>query len=212
MNEKIFYNPNRIIAINVDVQKDFCPGGSLAVTDGDHVVAPLNATNRRVREAQGTVIFTGDQHPETTPHFTQWPVHCVEGTEGARLHDSLIVRDDDIIIDKGTGQTDGYSAFEGRARDGRTLEQIVQPKDRERVALLFGGLATDYCVLSSVLDALKVDPQGGELKVYVLRDAIRAVNLQPQDGEQAIERMKNAGAIITSSVEILQQEAIALAQ
>lgn len=205
------FNADRIVTINVDVQNDFCPGGALAVTDGDQVVAPLNELNEFTRKNGGTVVFTGDQHPATTPHFDIWPVHCVAGTEGAALRDDLIVEADDIIIAKGMGQTDGYSAFEGITKDGRELAEFITPVNRERVAVLMGGLATDYCVKNSALDAVKVDAGEGEIKVYVMRDTIRGVNLQPNDSETAVEEMAKAGVIILDSTEdIMNQKAIRL--
>ena len=205
---------DRIVTINVDVQNDFLPGGSLAVTEGDQVIAPLNAVNEYTRTNGGTVIFTGDQHPEVTPHFgpDAWPVHCVASTEGAALADTLDIQPQDVIVDKGMGQTDGYSAFEGITRDGRTLEQVVQPVGKERVVVLMGGLATDYCVLNSALDALKVDTNEGDITLLVLRDAIRAVNIQPQDGETAIAKMEAAGATMIDSVDVLTGRAFLLAQ
>jgi nicotinamidase/pyrazinamidase len=205
---------DRIVTINVDVQNDFLPGGALAVTDGDQVTTPLNAINAFTRENGGTVIFTGDQHPTETPHFgpDAWPVHCVAGTEGAALSTALLVTSTDVIVDKGMGQTDGYSAFEGITRDGRTLEQIVQPIGNERVIALLGGLATDYCVLNSALDTKKVDSKEGTLTVMVMRDAIRAVNLRPDDGEKAIATMQAAGVIIIDSVDVLTGKAFELAK
>lgn len=194
------FTADRIVTINVDVQNDFCPGGSLAVTEGDAVVAPLNELNTFTRAQAGTVVFTGDQHPETTPHFEKWPVHCIAGTDGAALHEGLEVLPDDIIIDKGMGQTDGYSAFEGRTNDWRELSEFITPIDRERVAVLLGGLATDYCVLNTALDAVKVDPAGGDIRVFVVREAIRGVNLQPEDSDEAIETMRKAGITVVDTV------------
>lgn len=194
------YKADRIVTINVDVQNDFCPGGALAVNEGDQVVTPLNELNDFTRAQGGTVVFTGDQHPATTPHFDTWPVHCVAGTEGAALREDLEILPTDIIVDKGTGQTDGYSAFEGLTRDGRELAELIRPLDREKVAVLMGGLATDYCVLNSALDAVKVDAGDGEIKVFVVREAVRGVNIQPEDSDKAIETMTNAGVTIVDRV------------
>lgn len=206
-----------LITINVDVQNDFCPGGALAVTGGDEVVDPLNDLNTLTRATDGLVIFTGDQHPEETDHFNKWPVHCVAGTEGAALRDDLRVEPDDIIIAKGTGQTDGYSAFEGATATGETLTEIIEREARgKRLALLLGGLATDYCVKNSALDAITVaqrlNETGDDVTVYVLRDAIRAVNLQPNDGEHAIAEMEQAGAIIVDTLDIVEQRVLTLAK
>lgn len=198
-------NQDRIVTINVDVQNDFCPGGSLAVAEGDQVVPPLNELNDFTRRNGGTVVFTGDQHPEATPHFETWPVHCVAGTEGAALRDDLLVLSSDVIVRKGMGQTDGYSAFEGLTTDGRELAELIKPINRERVAVLMGGLATDYCVLNSALDAVKVDPGEGAIDVYVIREAIRGVNIHAEDSEKAIEAMATAGVNIIDSVEEMKE-------
>lgn len=194
---------DRLVTINVDVQKDFCPGGALAVAHGDDVITPLNALNRFTRERGGLVIATGDQHPKNTPHFDKWPVHCVAGTDGAEFHPRLHLTRKDVIINKGMGQTDGYSGFEGYARDGQTIEQLIRPVDRERVAVLIGGLATDYCDLNTVLDALKVNPGKGTLDIFAVKDAMRAVNIKPDDGARALWRMQNAGAHLVHSTDIL---------
>lgn len=206
------YIADRIVTINVDVQNDFCPGGALAVTDGDRVIAPLNDLNDFTRLHNGMVIATGDQHPEATPHFDKWPAHCVAGTEGAALHDGLNIQATDIIINKGMGQTDGYSAFEGVTEAGQTLESLIRPVGRERVAAVIGGLATDYCVLNTVLDGLAIDQGNGTLRLFVARDAVRAVNIQPEDGDQALAHMEAAGATLVESVDILTERAFALAK
>ncbi len=205
---------DRIVTINVDVQNDFCPGGSLAVANGDEVISPLNQLNDFTREHGGTVIASGDQHPLVTPHFgpDAWPVHCVAGTEGAALHHSLDIRPTDIVINKGMGQTDGYSAFEGITNDGEPLESFITPKGRERVALLVGGLATDYCVLNTVLDGTKLAQGEGSLQVFAIKDAMRAVNIQPGDDTKAIDQMVEAGAIIIDSVDVLTNRAFELAK
>lgn len=206
------FTADRIVTINVDVQNDFCPGGTLAVTDGDEVVAPLNQLNEFTRAHGGTVVATGDQHPITTPHFDIWPEHCVAGTEGAALRADLEIHTEDIIINKGTGQTDGYSAFEGTTLNGLTLEEIITPVNRERVAAIFGGLATDYCVLNSVLDGLKVAPGQGELRIFVAQDAVQAVNLQPEDGQNALNKMSESGATLVNTIDILTEQAFQLAK
>jgi nicotinamidase/pyrazinamidase len=205
------FTADRIVTINVDVQNDFLPGGSLAVTNGDEVITPLNALNAFTRENNGIVIATGDQHPAKTPHFDIWPVHCIAGTEGAALAETLDIKEKDVIINKGMGQTDGYSGLEGIAEDGQTIESIITPVGRERVIVLMGGLATDYCVLNSAIDTLKVDPKEGDIKLFVIRDAIRGVNIQPDDSEKAIAQMTAAGATIVDSVEVLTGKAFELA-
>jgi nicotinamidase-related amidase len=202
---------DRLVTINVDMQNDFMPGGSLAVPHGDEIIPKLNRMNDFTRLHNGLVVFTGDQHPITTPHFgpDAWPVHCVAGTAGARLDRRLVVNTEDTIIDKGMGQTDGYSAFEGITRDGRTLEQIVQPYQGENVATVIGGVATSKCVMSTTLDNLKVANNGGNLKVYVTVDAIKGLNRA--EDFAAIRQMRQAGAIIIQSSQLLNGEAFQLA-
>src|SRR5687768_17141985 len=110
---------NRIVAVNVDPQRDFCRGGSLAVPGGDEVIGPLNDVNRWARSNGGTVAFTGDDHPEVTTHFgnapdfaTTWPPHCIHGTPGAEFHPGLQFGRSDLVFRKGQGSDeDGYSGF-----------------------------------------------------------------------------------------------------
>ena len=177
--------------IVVDLQNDFCPGGTLAVAQGDEVVEPLN---RLIDEflAKGAPVFkTRDWHPPTTKHFAKfggtWPVHCVQNTKGAQFHPQL--KDDPRIhiISKGLGDTDCYSGF-----DETDLDEQLRQNGVEEV--LVGGLTTDYCVKNTVLDALK-----NGYRVKALEDAIRAVDLQPGDGDRAIEEMRAAGAEVVAS-------------
>ena len=201
--------PDKIFTIGVDVQNDFCPGGKLAVNNGDQVITPLNRLFNYTRNNNGFIIATGDQHPAKSPHFDLWPIHCIAGTYGAEIRDDLDVRANDIIINKGMGQTNGYSGFEGLTDKGQTIESIVYPKDRERIAILIGGLATDYCVLNTVMDALNLaervrKSQTGKIAVYAIEDAMRAVNLKIDDGRNALEAMQKAGAIIINSADIIE--------
>jgi nicotinamidase/pyrazinamidase len=172
--------------IVVDVQNDFCPGGSLAVERGDEVVAPLN---RLIKEflARGEPVFKSrDWHPARTKHFAAyggtWPVHCVQNTRGAEFHPDLLEDPRIRIISKGTGDEDSYSAF-----DGTNLADLL--RERGVTEVFVGGLATDYCVKNTVLDALR---EG--FKVRALTEAMRAVNLQPGDDARALEEMRRAGA------------------
>jgi nicotinamidase/pyrazinamidase len=170
----------------VDVQNDFCPGGALAVAEGDQVVAPLNKLIEEFLRRGEPVFRSRDWHPRQTKHFTEfggtWPVHCVQDTKGAEFHPDLI--DDARIrtISKGMGDDDSYSAF-----DGTDLALQLRQLGVEEVWV--GGLATDYCVKNTVLDALK---EG--FRVKALEDAMRAVEVNPGDGERAIEEMRAAGA------------------
>ncbi|BCW95370.1 MAG: bifunctional nicotinamidase/pyrazinamidase [Fimbriimonadales bacterium] len=188
----------------VDVQNDFCPGGALAVSDGDQVIAPLNRAAQTIVQRGGLVVASRDWHPPTTRHFQQyggqWPVHCVQGTLGAAFHPDLRLPDGAVIVSKGTGaEDDGYSAFEGRTDDGSTLDETLRAHGVRR--LLVGGLATDYCVRASVLDALK---HGYE--VVVLTDAIRGVNLQPDDSARALQEMQTHGARLLATDEALRDD------
>ncbi len=176
----------------VDVQNDFCPGGALAVTGGDRVVPVLNEYIREAT-ARGLPIYASrDWHPAMSRHFAAhggtWPVHCVQDSPGARFHPDLALPPDVIIVSKGQGPDDhGYSAIEGVTADGTRLIDDLRARGVEH--LYVGGLATDYCVKHSVLDALR-----SGVTVTVLPGAHAAVNVQPDDGGKAIEEMRAAGA------------------
>jgi nicotinamidase/pyrazinamidase len=184
-------NSKRALIV-VDVQNDFCPGGTLAVAHGDEVVEPLNQAIDEFLERGAPVYKSRDWHTPTTKHFAAyggtWPVHCVQNTKGAEFHPAL--RDDPRIkvVSKGLGDTDCYSAF-----DETDLAAELHAQNVEEVVV--GGLATDYCVKNTVLDALKHG-----FKVKALKNAMRAVDLQPGDGDRAIEEMRAAGAEIVSTV------------
>lgn len=209
MNMNTYPTTERTVTVVVDTQNDFCPGGALAVDDGDKVVDPLNDIAEATRQQGGTVVYTKDAHPAKTPHFDIWPVHCVEGTPGAEFHPDLRIEPADIIIKKGMGQENGYSGFEGRSDSGITLEQIIQPRTpSERVIVNLGGLATDYCVKATAIDAAEqakrvADARQGVIEVYALTDAMRAVNINPEDETRAIEQMQRAGVIMTTSREVI---------
>jgi nicotinamidase/pyrazinamidase len=182
-------NEKKKALIVVDVQNDFCPGGSLAVANGDDVVAPLNRLIGEFLDRGEPVFETRDWHPAKAKHFAAyggvWPVHCVQNTPGAEFHADLSNDPRITIISKGIDEAaDGYSGF-----DGTNLSQILRDRGVEEVWV--GGLATDYCVKHTVLDALR---EGFEVKA--LADAMRAVNINPGDGAQAFEEMRNAGAEI----------------
>jgi nicotinamidase/pyrazinamidase len=185
--------PNSALLI-VDVQNDFCPGGSLAVAGGDEVVPVLNTYAETFVAAGQAVIADRDYHPERTTHFVQyggvWPPHCVQGTSGADYHPDLRLPSSTIHLTKGMGaDEDAYSVFQGRDETGRPLSALLQ--ERGVRTIYVGGLATDYCVKATVLDGLKAG-----LNVVLLQDAVRAVNVQPGDGERAIEEMQAAGATL----------------
>lgn len=178
--------------IVVDVQNDFCPGGSLAVPAGDAVVPVLNEYMERA-DAAGVAIFASrDWHPEHTRHFVgeggPWPPHCVQGTPGAEFNPDLKLPSSAVIVSKGMSPEDvGYSVFDAVSSNGQTLLEMLRTQGVQHVYV--GGLATDYCVRATVLDALK-----NGLTTSVLIDASRAVDVQPGDGERAMNEMLAAGA------------------
>jgi len=188
---------DRSALLVVDVQRDFCPGGALAVPSGDRVVPVLNRYLGDALEHGMTIYASRDWHPPITRHFKQyggeWPPHCVQDTEGARVHPDLHLPSSTIVITKGQDpERPGYSAFEGRTPDGKTL--LADMRDRNLDHLYVGGLATDYCVKQSVLDAIR---QG--FKVTVLHDGIAGVDVRPGDSERATAEMRDAGAVMMSA-------------
>jgi nicotinamidase/pyrazinamidase len=189
---------NRALLI-VDVQNDFCPGGALAVPRGDEVVPVLNAVIDRVSSEGGAVYASRDWHPEVSTHFAKyggtWPVHCVAGTRGAEFHPALRLPASVLVITKGNESgADGYSAFEGRTAAGTTFGDELRNRGVDE--LIVGGLATDYCVRASVVDARRAG-----LDVTVLADAIRAVAVNPGDEAKAIADMKAVGARVATLAE-----------
>ncbi len=185
----------------VDVQNDFCPGGALAVTDGDRVVPALNRYIERFQKSRLPIFATRDWHPEKTRHFKAygglWPPHCIQGTKGAEFRADLRLPPNAVVVSAGmAADEEGYSGFDGRDEKGTALAELLRAQGVGR--LFVGGLATDYCVKHTVLDGLK---QG--FRVVLLEDATRAVNLLPGDGEGAIEAMVQAGAEKISGVEKL---------
>jgi nicotinamidase/pyrazinamidase len=174
----------------VDVQNDFCPGGALPVPEGDAVVPVIN----RLMDAFPLVLASKDWHPQETVHFQKWPPHCVQGTWGAEFHPQLRTDKIQLVLLKGTGnRDDGYSAFE--ATNVNLAEFLRQQVVTE---LYVTGLATDYCVRATTLDALRAG-----FRTYVVTDAVRAVNLHPDDGEKALQEMQAAGATLVTSEQIL---------
>jgi nicotinamidase/pyrazinamidase len=190
------YDPSTALII-VDVQNDFAdPSGSLYVSGGEHIPAIANAEIAAAGEAGSPVVYTQDWHPASTLHFEKdggiWPVHCVADTWGAQLHPDLRVVGPRVL--KGTGGEDGYSGF--TVQDPRTgerqatgLEDLLRQNAVTTVVIV--GLATDYCVKETALDAVAKG-----LATVVPRHAIRAVDLAPGDGDRAIEAMAAAGVVI----------------
>jgi len=178
--------------IVVDVQYDFCPGGNLPVPFGDQVIPVLN-DYLTVADTVGIPIFASrDWHPPGTVHFADhggiWPEHCLQGEHGAEFHKDLRLPRSARTVTKGDNQRDdGYSAFQGYLQDGTTLADALHAARVTRVFV--GGLATDYCVLQTVLSARQAD-----FDAVYLRDACRAVEVKRGDGAQAEEAMLAAGA------------------
>lgn len=182
--------------IVVDVQNDFMPGGALAVTTGDEIVPILSQLMASAAARGVTIVATRDWHPADHCSFAAqggiWPPHCVVGTPGAEFHPALALDEDTRIVSKADTQNrDAYSGFDGTDLGTWLSQRGIQH-------LLVGGLATDYCVLHTVLDGL----QAG-FRVTLLTDAIRAVNVQAGDGAKAIQRMASAGAELARSEQFL---------
>jgi len=168
--------------IVVDVQNDFCPGGALAVPDGDAVVEAVN----RLASDASFVVATRDWHPADHGSFAAqggpWPVHCVADTPGAALHDGIDPRQIDVVLDKGqVADREGYSGFEGT-----DLERLLRVRGVDAVDV--AGLALDYCVKATALDARRA---GFDVTVHL--DATRAVEVTPGDGERAVSELRAAG-------------------
>jgi nicotinamidase/pyrazinamidase len=192
------YDANTALLV-VDVQNDFTdPKGTLYVAGGEETVQFINNQIARARDAGASLIYTQDWHPEHTPHFQAeggvWPVHCVHDTWGSDFYPALDVGQESLRVRKGSGGEDGYSAFSVRdprsgARYSTTLEAFLREHGISRIVIV--GLALDYCVKESVLDARRLG-----FEVTVPLEGTRAVNLQPEDGDLAIQAIREAGARI----------------
>lgn len=193
------YEPSTALVI-VNVQNDFAdPAGGLSVSGGDRVVPVINREIASATAARAPVVYTQDWHPPSTPHFAKdggiWPVHCVAESWGAELHPSLVVAGP--TIRKGVNGEDGYSGFTMRDPvTGQTvpteLETILRERGVTRVVVT--GLATDYCVKATALDAARLG-----FGTTVLTDAIAAVDLVPGDGDRALAEMTEAGVSTVST-------------
>ena len=196
MEINVTYDHHTALVI-VDVQNDFAdPEGNLYVPGGEHVVPLINAEIARARESGAFVVYTRDWHPERTPHFAKdggvWPVHCVMDTWGAEFHPDLLI--DGPEITKGSNGEDGYSGFSMRdpeTDEVTSTELSTLLADRDINRLVVAGLATDYCVKATALDGLS---RG--FAVELLARAMRAVDLEPGDGQKAIDEVEAAGGIV----------------
>ena len=169
----------------IDIQEDFCAGGALEVPGGDDVVPTMNRWIRQARDANIPVFYARDWHPANHVSFKEqggpWPPHCVQNTPGARFHSQLDVPAGATIVSKDDPLDDAYSAFRGT-----DLRDRLSAAGVDRVWI--GGLALDYCVAATALDA-----RSEGLQVELLLNATRAVNVQPGDGDRAMKQMETAG-------------------
>jgi len=176
----------------VDVQNDFCPGGALAVPDGDAVVPALNTHIDAFQRRGDAIFFSRDWHPDVTKHFKKnggaWPAHCVRETPGAAFHPDLKVPKDAVVLSKGMDpDAEGYSVFSARDEKGVAFETFLATRGIKQ--LFIGGLATDYCVKATGLEALDKG-----YKVFILLDAVRGVNVKPGDADKALAELASRGA------------------
>ena len=196
------YHPDTALLV-VDVQNDFAdPAGGLSVAGGDVIVSNINHEIQAATSNGAMVALTQDWHPATTPHFAKdggiWPVHCVADTWGAQLHPGLIIPADSARIRKGVNGEDGYSGFTMRdPTTGETVPTELEAllRDRRIARVVIVGLATDYCVRATALDAARLG-----FETSVLTDAIAAVDVEPGDGDRAIDEMREAGVSVWRTV------------
>jgi nicotinamidase/pyrazinamidase len=187
--DEISVDPRRDALIIVDVQNDFCPGGALAVPQGDEVIPTVNRLLKQRWLSVATMDWHPAEHCSFEPHGGPWPPHCVQETTGAELHPELDADSIQLTVTKASHHDkDAYSGF-----DGTELASILREKGIARVVVC--GIATDYCVKATAHDALK---EGFE--VVVLEDAVRGVEVNPGDSQRALEELRKAGAqVIVSS-------------
>ncbi|MCX5714573.1 MAG: isochorismatase family protein [Candidatus Omnitrophica bacterium] len=176
----------------VDMQNDFCPGGALGVPEGDKIITVINRYTNLFSRKGLPVFISRDLHPRKTRHFKKyggvWPVHCVRNTKGAGLHPKLKLPERPIFLYKGMDpEKDSYSVFQAEDGDGINFLSLLRVLGIKEIYL--GGLATDYCVKFTTLDALRK-----RFVVKVLFDAIKGVNIRPQDSSRAISLMLKKGA------------------
>jgi nicotinamidase/pyrazinamidase len=188
MIQKLEYQPQPGDALIIaDVQNDFLPGGSLAVSEGDKIIPVLNNVIRLFKSMKLPIFATRDWHPVDHVSFEEqggiWPVHCVAGTHGAAFPENLDLSDEIVIISKARDSNEeAYSGFENTDLDKRL-------KSLNITRAWVGGLATDYCVINTVLDLISLG-----YRVNLLTDGIRAVNIKPDDGKNAEREMMVLGA------------------
>jgi len=192
---------NRALIV-VDVQRDFCPGGALPVGGCDRILPVLNRYMAEASELGMEVYASRDWHPAKTTHFKayggEWPPHCVRDTPGAEFHPALKLPVNAVIISKGHDpQRPGYSAFDGRTQAGKPLLEDLRARQIDH--LYVAGLATDYCVKETTLDALRAG-----LRVTVLTDAIAGIDVRPGDVDRALLEMSRSGADLATGLGVMQ--------
>jgi nicotinamidase/pyrazinamidase len=192
--------PRDAALLLVDIQNDFCPGGALAVKEGDQIIPVVN----RLMPLFPLVVSTQDWHPPNHVSFQSrggpWPPHCVKESYGAALHPDLRTgRIANHFRKASAPDRDAYSEFEGLDSQARTLDQYLRGRGVRE--LYVAGLATDYCVRATVLDGLRLGYQ-----VHPVVDAMRAVEVTPGDGARALEEMVSYGAQPVTSNELLPRE------
>jgi nicotinamidase/pyrazinamidase len=185
----------------VDVQKDFCPGGALAVVGGDEIIPLINRYIELFKNMGKLIIASRDWHPRVSKHFREfggiWPVHCIQNSDGASFHSELSLPPECLVFSKGMNPLlDDYSAFQARNEAEMPLSDFL--KEAGIRCLYICGLATDYCVRQSALNGLR---QG--FAIVVLADAVCGVDIEQGDSERALAEMVAAGATLTSLDELL---------
>ena len=199
-------NIARTLLLIIDVQNDFCPGGALAVQDGDAVIEPLNALSAALAAKGGRAAASQDWHPQGHSSFTSagqngpWPDHCVQGTRGAAFHEKLDLNPVGLIVRKGfRRELDSYSAFFENDRCTSTgLEGAIKQMNIETV--IIGGLATDYCVFYSAMDSRRLG-----FNTIIIEDAVRGVNYPDGSVEKALAEMRANGIQFAASARLLQE-------
>lgn len=187
----------------VDMQNCFLPGGSLAVAEADEVIPVINRYIELFQDAGRPVFASRDWHPEETTHFEKWPQHCVQNTRSAEFHPDLALPPDATVVSKGMDpQEDAYSAFQAVDEEGRLLGDSLRARGIRH--LYVSGLALDYCVRYSALDAAR-----NGLQVTLLIDATRAVNAEIHDAETAIEDLVRSGVRLATIETVGAREASA---
>jgi nicotinamidase/pyrazinamidase len=194
-DRRIRLSPGGDALLVIDVQNDFLPGGALAAPSGNLVIEPINRCIHAFQQHRLPIFATRDWHPPDHCSFRAqggpWPAHCVAGTHGALFASDLLMPADARVVSKGTDPTrEAYSGFQG-------TDLAIQLRDVHCTRVVLGGLATDYCVAATALDA-----RAAGFEVVVLEDAIAGVNLRPHDTEDALKRMVAAGVRLSVSLPI----------